>query len=103
MLSNPFFIWIVRLLPLLLLFLPALNSSPSLDPGDTKPLMMQSGVWDPNFAGFQWVLLVLPPVRPSVLLGMGDACGLAARLGQVVSMAVASKSKPGPGARTEHL
>lgn len=65
--------------------------------------MVQSGVWDPNFAGFHCVLLVLPSMRPSILLGTGDAYGLAARLGWVVSMAVASKSKPGPGTRTEHF
>lgn len=55
----PFSILIARSLPPILP--PAPNSPPRLDPGDTKPLMMRSGVWDPNLAGIQWVLLVLPP------------------------------------------
>lgn len=67
--------------------------------------MMRSGVWDPNLAGIQWVFLVLPPpMRPSVSLGTGDAGGLAAWLGWVVSLvqlALASESKPESGARAE--
>lgn len=45
-----------------------------------------------------------PAMRPSISLGTGDACGLAAWLSRVVSgvqLALASESEPGPGARAE--
>jgi len=65
---------------------------------------MRSGVWDPNLAGIQRVFLVLPPAWLPISLGAGDACGLAAWLGRVVSavqLALVIESGPGLGDRAE--